>query len=75
VDDEPVEVTVWIPGLAEAIGAKPPRYVPAWLGRLLIGEADVFMRTGIRGSSNAKVKRVLGWRPAYATWREGFRSI
>jgi hypothetical protein len=49
-----VEVTVWVPGLAEAISAKPPRHVPAWLVRLLIGEADVFMMTGIRGSSNAK---------------------
>jgi uncharacterized protein YbjT (DUF2867 family) len=25
-----------------------------------------------RGASNAKAKRLLGWAPRYATWREGF---
>jgi hypothetical protein len=29
--------------------------------------------TGIRGSSNAKAKRELGWQPRYPTWRDGFR--
>jgi 2-alkyl-3-oxoalkanoate reductase len=31
------------------------------------------MMTRVRGSSNAKAKRVLGWRPGYASWRDGFR--
>ena len=73
VDDEPAEVAVWLPELARAIGAKPPYRVPGWLGRLLIGEAGVLMMTQIRGSSNAKAKRVLGWEPEFASWREGFR--
>jgi 2-alkyl-3-oxoalkanoate reductase len=74
VDDEPVAAATWIPGLAEAIGAKPPRHVPVWLGRLAAGEVGVSMMTQIRGTSNAKAKRELGWQPGYPSWRDGFRS-
>jgi nucleoside-diphosphate-sugar epimerase len=74
VDDDPAEVSVWLPELARAAGAKPPYHVPAWLGRLVIGEAGVRMMTEQRGSSNAKAKRLLGWQPTWASWREGFRS-
>ncbi len=73
-DDEPAPVAEWLPALAEAIGALPPRHVPVWLARPLIGEVGVSMMTEIRGASNAKMKRELGWTPRYATWREGFRS-
>ena len=30
------------------------------------------MTVGLRGASNAKARRDLGWEPRYATWREGF---
>jgi 2-alkyl-3-oxoalkanoate reductase len=73
VDDEPARVSEWLPALAEAIGAKPPRHVPVWLARLLIGEAGVSMMTSVRGSSNAKAKHELGWLPRYPSWRSGFR--
>ena len=32
------------------------------------------MMTQIRGSSNAKAKRELGWEPACASWRDGSGS-
>jgi nucleoside-diphosphate-sugar epimerase len=73
VDDDPAPVAEWLPFLADAIGAKPPRHLPAWLARLLIGELGVIMMTQSRGASNAKAKRELGWRPAYSSWRTGFR--
>jgi nucleoside-diphosphate-sugar epimerase len=73
VDDEPAPVAVWLPALAAAIDAKPPRRVPVWLGRLFAGELAVLVMTEIRGSSNAKAKRELEWQPRYASWREGFR--
>jgi len=73
VDDEPVRVADWLPGLADAIGAKSPRRVPAWLGRLFVGELGVAMMTESRGASNSRAKRVLGWRPDYPSWRTGFR--
>ena len=74
VDDEPAPVREWLPYLAEASGAKPPRHVPAWLGRIAGGEAGIAMMTEIRGASNEKAKRELGWTPRHATWREGFRA-
>ena len=72
VDDEPAAVSVWLPELAKTIGAKPPRRIPAWLGRLVMGESGVSMMTQSRGSSNAKAKRVLSWQPIYPSWRQGF---
>src|SRR5215211_181643 len=74
VDDEPAPVSVWLPELAKAVGAKPPRRVRVWLGRLVVGEVGVSMMTQIRGASNAKAKRELGWTPLYPSWREGFRT-
>ena len=72
-DDEPLPVSVWLPLLAEAVGARPPMHVPVWLGRLAAGEVGVSMMTRIRGTSNAKAKAELGWAPQYPTCREGFR--
>jgi nucleoside-diphosphate-sugar epimerase len=72
VDDEPAPVSEWLPELAAAIGAKPPRRVPARLARPLIGEHGVSLMTQVRGSSNAKAKREFGWRLRYPSWREGF---
>jgi 2-alkyl-3-oxoalkanoate reductase len=74
VDDDPAPVSEWLPGLADAIGAKPPRRVPAFIGRLAIGKHGVVMMTEIRGASNAKAKRELGWELSYPSWREGFRT-
>jgi 2-alkyl-3-oxoalkanoate reductase len=74
VDDEPAPVREWLPALAAAIGARPPRRVPRWLARLLAGEAGVALMTEIRGASNAKAKRELGWTLRYPSWREGFRA-
>lgn len=74
VDDEPAAVAVWLPYLASVLGAKPPRRVPTWMAKPLIGEAGIVAMTSIRGSSNAKAKHELGWAPRYASWREGFRT-
>jgi 2-alkyl-3-oxoalkanoate reductase len=69
VDDDPAPVSEWLPVMAEHSDAKPPRQVPTWVGRLAVGEVGVSMMTKIRGSSNARAKRELGWRPAHPTWR------
>jgi nucleoside-diphosphate-sugar epimerase len=72
VDDEPAPVRDWLPVLANALGAKPPRRIPRWLGRLAAGEMATVMMTEVCGASNAKAKRELGWQPHYASWRLGF---
>ena len=72
VDDDPAPVREWLPVLASALDAKPPRRIPRWLARLAAGEAATLMMTDVRGASNAKAKRELGWQPRYPSWREGF---
>jgi 2-alkyl-3-oxoalkanoate reductase len=74
VDDDPAPVRVWLPELALILDARPPSYVPEWVARLLVGESGVSMMTRIRGSSNEKARRLLGWSPIYSSWREGFRQ-
>jgi nucleoside-diphosphate-sugar epimerase len=75
VDDEPAAVREWLPELARDLGAKPPRRVPRWLGRMLAGEAATVIMTEVRGASNAKAKRELGWAPAHPSWRQGFAEL
>jgi 2-alkyl-3-oxoalkanoate reductase len=72
VDDEPAPVREWLPVLASALDAKPPRRVPRWLARLAAGEVATVMMTEVRGATNEKAKRELGWTPRYASWRQGF---
>ena len=72
VDDEPAPVREWLPVLADALGAGPPRRFPRGLARLFAGEVAVVMGTEARGASNAKAKRELGWEPRHPSWREGF---
>jgi nucleoside-diphosphate-sugar epimerase len=71
VDDDPAPVAEWLPALADELGAKEPRHVPRFIGRLFTGKAGVVMMTEIRGASNAKAKRELAWQPAHASWRQG----
>jgi nucleoside-diphosphate-sugar epimerase len=74
VDDDPAPVAVWLPALAQTLGAKKPMRVPRFIGRLFAGEAGVVMMTELRGASNAKAKRELTWRPAHPSWRQGFAA-
>ena len=74
-DDEPAPIREWLPVLAAAIGAPPPRHVPAWLARPLLGQQGMLLMLTARGMSNAKAKRELDWTPAYPSWRDGFREL
>ncbi len=75
VDDEPAPVREWLPALADAVGAKPPRKLPGWLARVALGPAGYAMMIESRGALNGKARRELGWVPAHRTWREGFRTL
>jgi nucleoside-diphosphate-sugar epimerase len=72
VDDEPAPVREWLPVLASALDAGPPRRLPRWLGRLAAGGVPTAMMTEVRGASNEKAKRELGWQLRYPSWRQGF---
>jgi 2-alkyl-3-oxoalkanoate reductase len=65
VDDEPAPQPEWLPVLARALRADPP--APAQTP-----PSPHIPEMSLRGASNAKAKRELGWRPRYASWREGF---
>lgn len=71
VDDDPAPVAEWLPELAAMLGAKKPMRVPRFIGRLAAGPAGVVLMTELRGASNAKAKRELGWHPAHPSWRQG----
>jgi 2-alkyl-3-oxoalkanoate reductase len=72
VDDDPAPVNKWLPFLARAVGAPPPRHVPAWLARVVVGEHAVTLMIHNRGASNHKAKRDLTWKPDYGSWKQGF---
>ena len=74
VDDDPAPVSAWLPVLAAAVGARPPRRIPAWVARLAGGAHGVVLMTEACGAANAKARRELGWRPAWPSRRQGFRG-
>ena len=74
VDDDPAPISDWLPIYADAINAKRPMRVPTFLARLLGGKMAAIMATQLRGASNAKAKRELGWQPAHPSWRQGFAA-
>jgi len=73
VDDEPVAWATFLRALAQAVGAPPPRELPAWLLRPA-NYAHAAFTTSMR-VSNAKARRELGWAPSVPTWREGIPLI
>jgi nucleoside-diphosphate-sugar epimerase len=74
VDDDPAPVSEWLPAYADAVGAKKPRRVPAFIARFVAGRYAVMLATELRGASNEKAKHELGWAPRYRSWRQGFRE-
>jgi nucleoside-diphosphate-sugar epimerase len=74
VDDDLAPVAEWLPALAQTLGAEEPMRVPRSVGLEFAGEWGVVQMTELRGASNAKAKRVLGWRPTHPSWRRGFAT-
>jgi nucleoside-diphosphate-sugar epimerase len=75
VDDDPAPMRDWVPIYAEALGAKRPMRVPKLLARIVAGRLVVSVATELRGASNQKAKRELGWQPAHPSWRQGFQEL
>jgi 2-alkyl-3-oxoalkanoate reductase len=74
VDDEPAPVSEWLPALAQALCARPPRRVPAFVARLVAGSYAVSTMTEAQGATNQLAARALGWTPRHKSWRAGFRD-
>jgi nucleoside-diphosphate-sugar epimerase len=71
VDDEPITFYDFVALAARALGVGPPRRIPAALARLVAGRDPVLAVTRSARSSNARIKRELGWQPRFATAQEG----
>jgi 2-alkyl-3-oxoalkanoate reductase len=74
VDDDPAPAREWLPVYAQAIGARRPLRIPAWIARLVAGGMIARAATELRGASNAKAKAELGWQPSIPSWRKGFTT-
>ena len=71
VDDEPIRYYDFVALTAEALGVGRPRRIPAWLARAVAGADPVRAVVRSARSSNARIKRELGWRPRFPSAREG----
>ncbi|WP_154794841.1 NAD-dependent epimerase/dehydratase family protein [Occultella kanbiaonis] len=74
-DSDPAPVSVWLPYLHEVLGVRPPRRVPAWLVRPLLGRHGLNLMTAVRGSDNTRARTEFGWEPDHPSWRDGFRTL
>ncbi|HEX6338814.1 MAG TPA: NAD(P)-dependent oxidoreductase [Jiangellaceae bacterium] len=72
VDDDPAPMSQWLPYLAGELGAPEPRRAPAFVARWVVGSWGVAFMTKLRGAANTRARRVLGWEPAFPSWRTGF---
>lgn len=72
-DDEPVTRRNYADSLAAAIGAAPPKLIPAWLARLGGSIAELLSRS-LR-ISNRKLRQETGWAPQYPSVREGWLAV
>jgi nucleoside-diphosphate-sugar epimerase len=71
VDDAPIRLADFAATVAAALGVGRPRHVPVRLARLAAGRDPVAAVTRSARSSNARLKRELGWAPRYPTAAEG----
>jgi nucleoside-diphosphate-sugar epimerase len=72
VDDEPAQMKVWLPVLAEILGARKPKSAPAAIAKWLVGDWGVAFMTKLRGADNVNAKRSMEWQPTHRSWRTGF---
>jgi nucleoside-diphosphate-sugar epimerase len=74
VDDHPAPTSEWLPAFAAALGASPPRRMPALPVKLLGGRPLVDWQESLEGASNARAKSALDWTPVRTSWRTAFRD-
>jgi nucleoside-diphosphate-sugar epimerase len=74
VDDHPAPTREWLPAFAAALGAPPPRRLPAAPLKVLGAGSIVAWQEGMEGQSNARAKAALDWTPVHGSWRTAFRD-
>jgi nucleoside-diphosphate-sugar epimerase len=71
VDDEPVRMVDFFQETARLCGRRSVGHAPLFVARLLRGRGAVAAAVRSARSSNARLKRELGWQPRYPTYRDG----
>jgi nucleoside-diphosphate-sugar epimerase len=71
VDDHPIAFYDFMALTAKALTVGAPRRIPTALARLVAGRNAVDAVVRSARSSNAKIKRELGWRPTFPAAQEG----
>jgi 2-alkyl-3-oxoalkanoate reductase len=71
VDDDPSAISVWLPAFAAAVGAPEPPRISEQEALETGGPDAVYYATQLRGASNAKAKRALGFVPRPLEWLRG----
>ncbi|MEV1065814.1 NAD(P)-dependent oxidoreductase [Streptomyces sp. NPDC050263] len=70
-DDEPAPAAQWLPQYARALGAPPPRTIPAAMAPRLLGWFLAHQLTAARGAAADRARSALGWKPLRPSWRDG----
>jgi nucleoside-diphosphate-sugar epimerase len=68
VDDCPSPQAVWLPAFAKCLGAPAPPVMSEAEAMATAGEDAVYYATKLSGASNAKARRILGWKPRRLEW-------
>jgi nucleoside-diphosphate-sugar epimerase len=68
VDDDPSPQNVWLPAFAHFLGAPAPPRMSEAEAKATAGDDAVYYATSLTGASNAKAKRMLGWKPRRLEW-------
>ncbi len=71
VDDEAITQRDFVALTAQTLGRGSPRHIPPWLARVAAGRDPITAVLRSAKSTNAKIKRELGWAPRYPTARQG----
>ncbi len=75
VDDRPVSTAEFFGTFARLLDAPEPRRVPAWLAKLLAGPSTVAFLTATTRTTNARIRKDLGWSPRYLTHEDELRQV
>lgn len=68
VDDDPAPMSRWLPAYAQWLDTNPPPAVTIAETLQIQGEDAVYYATQLRGASNQKAKRELGFQPRPGRW-------
>ena len=75
VDDQPVPLGEFLGEMAKRLGARPPRRMPRWLARMVLGRYGTRILGSSFSTSNARFRRDFGWQPSFPTFAEGLDEI